>query len=56
MILAEDISKTFHVKGREIQALKDITFQVNKGEICGLVGHNGAGKTTLVKILSTNCP
>jgi len=33
-------------------ALKDVDFQVKKGEIIGLLGENGAGKTTLMKILS----
>lgn len=53
MIEVDKISKTFRVKGKEIRALDKISFQLGKGEICGLVGHNGAGKTTLIKILST---
>jgi ribose transport system ATP-binding protein len=43
----ENISKSFP----GVQALKDVSININSGEILGLVGENGAGKTTLMNVI-----
>jgi ABC-type multidrug transport system ATPase subunit len=49
MISIQHISKSF----KEIQAVNDISLEVRKGEMFGLIGPDGAGKTTLMRILMT---
>ncbi|HIS56513.1 MAG TPA: ABC transporter ATP-binding protein [Candidatus Fimimorpha excrementavium] len=40
------------IKFREFWALRDVNFQVKKGEVVGIIGRNGAGKSTILKIIS----
>ncbi len=49
MIKVENISKSY----KDAEALKNISFDVSKGELFGLIGPDGAGKTTLMRILMT---
>lgn len=49
MIICRNISKRY----KKVQALSNISFEVERGEIFGLIGPDGAGKTTLFRILTT---
>lgn len=52
-VVVENIIKTYRTKKIVVDALKGISFSVEKGEIFGIIGPDGAGKTSLFRILTT---
>lgn len=52
-IQAENISKNYGSKKAPVEALRGISFQVQQGELFGIIGPDGAGKTSLFRILTT---
>ncbi|HAZ20483.1 MAG TPA: macrolide ABC transporter ATP-binding protein [Clostridiales bacterium] len=50
-IQLQDVKKEYQTGEVCIQALKDVTFTIDKGEICVILGASGAGKTTLLNLL-----
>lgn len=52
-VIVERVFKNFQSGKTQIEALKDVSVDVKKGELFGLIGPDGAGKTTLFRILTT---
>jgi len=53
-VVVEDLAKVFaDSQGRDVHAVRRLSFQARPGEVFGLLGPNGAGKTTTLRILAT---
>lgn len=52
MILLKNLNKIYNTKAGEVEALKDVTLNIKKGEIYGIIGFSGAGKSTLVRCIN----
>ena len=50
MLTIHNLSKKF--AGNDFYSLRNVNFEINKGEIVGLIGKNGAGKSTLMKLIA----
>lgn len=52
VIQIRHVTKTFQTRDGQVEALKDISLDVNRGDIYGIIGMSGAGKSTLVRCLN----
>ncbi|WP_137937858.1 methionine ABC transporter ATP-binding protein [Chitinivorax sp. B] len=52
MIRISRVSKSYQVDGKPLPALKDISLDINQGEVFGIIGRSGAGKSTLIRTLN----
>ena len=52
IIRVDNINKTFSASNGQVEAVKDISFSIQKGDIFGIIGLSGAGKSTLVRCLN----
>jgi ABC-2 type transport system ATP-binding protein len=48
----KNLRKSFKSKGKKIEAVRDISFNIKKGEILGFLGPNGAGKSTTINMVN----
>ena len=49
MIRFENVSKTFRGNGKQVEAVKEVSLHIKKGEIFGIIGYSGAGKSDVYK-------
>ena len=52
MIEIRNVSKTFKVNNKNVEAVKNANLTINKGEIFGFIGYSGAGKSTIVRCIN----
>lgn len=52
MLKLVNVCKTFYNDGKEFDAVKNVSLNIEKGEIFGIIGLSGAGKSTLIRCMN----
>ena len=52
VLILDHVSFAYKDAGTETQALNDVSFQINKGDFIGIIGHTGSGKSTMIQTLN----
>ena len=52
LIKLVNVCKTFYSDGKEFDAVKNVSLEIQKGEIFGIIGLSGAGKSTLIRCMN----
>lgn len=52
MIRLERVSKIYESGGKKVEAVKDVSLHIKKGDIFGIIGFSGAGKSTLLRLVN----